>query len=231
VVVAAATAAAAAIGADPSRAHGATRARNSTRNAGFKCRRFSLRALGRAFAVEFGGRHSPQGGNMISRPFIPTLGVLLAAAVALAPSSAVAARGSASSELQDRAAIQNLVVKYTIALDTLDADLYASVFAEDAEFTFGGKTYKGRAEIRKIVSDLKERRAAARTADAPKSYHALSNTYIELVNDHEARHRSYWQTITGPSSGPFTVGGMGRYEDTLVKRNGEWLIQKREIIQ
>ncbi len=168
---------------------------------------------------------------MISRPLLPTLGALLAAAAALAPAAAVAARASASSELQDRAAIQNLVVKYTIALDTLDADMYASVFAEDAEFTFGGKTYKGRAEIRKIVSDLKERRAAASTADGPKSYHALSNTYVELVNDHEARHRSYWQTITGPSSGPFTVGGMGRYEDTLVKRKGEWLIQKREIIQ
>jgi len=168
---------------------------------------------------------------MISRPFIPTLGALLAAAVALAPAAAVAARASASSELQDRPAIQNLVGKYTIALDTLHADMYASAFAEDAEFTFGGKTYKGRAEIRKIVSDLKERRAAASTADGPKSYHALSNTYVELVNDHEARHRSYWQTITGPSSGPFTVGGMGRYEDTLVKRKGEWLIQKREIIQ
>ena len=113
----------------------------------------------------------------------------------------------------------------------VDADMYASVFAEDAEFTFGGKTYKGRDEIRKIVTDLKARRAAAQTADAPRSYHALSNTYIELVNDHEARHRSYWQTITGPSSGPFTVGGMGRYEDTLVKRNGTWLIQKRQIVQ
>src|SRR5205814_3686290 len=117
-------------------------------NAGLKCRRFSFapahraawrpptfpldcrrRALARTFAVELGGRHSPQGGNMISRPFIPTLGALLAAAVALAPAAAVAARASASSELQDRAAIQNLVVKYTIALDTLDADMYASVFA------------------------------------------------------------------------------------------------------
>jgi uncharacterized protein (TIGR02246 family) len=171
---------------------------------------------------------------MISRSFMHTLAALVVAAgstVAFAPSAAVAARAPASTELQDRAAIQNLVVKYTIALDTLDADMYASVFAEDAEFTFGGKTYKGRAEIRKIVTDLKERRSAAQTADAPKSYHALSNTYVELLNDHEARHRSYWQTITGPSSGPFTVGGMGRYEDTLVKRNGEWLIQKRQIIQ
>jgi uncharacterized protein (TIGR02246 family) len=170
---------------------------------------------------------------MISRSFRLVFGALLSGglfAAMLAP-PASAARGPSTADLEDRAAIQNLVVKYTIALDTLDADMYSSVFAEDAEFTFGGKTYKGRDEIRKIVTDLKARRTAAQTADAPKSYHALSNTYIELVNDHEARHRSYWQTITGPSSGPFTVGGMGRYEDTVVKRNGTWLIQKRQIVQ
>lgn len=153
---------------------------------------------------------------------------ILAVTTPLAP--AAAGDAPAASELLDRAAIQNLVVKYTIALDTLDADLYASVFAEDAEFTFGGNTYKGRAEIRKIVTGLQERNAK-QPADAPKSYHVLSNTYVQLLNDHEARHRSYWQTIRGPSSGPFTVGGMGRYEDTLVKRNGEWLILKRQIIQ
>jgi uncharacterized protein (TIGR02246 family) len=169
---------------------------------------------------------------MISRPFrfefVKWLSTGVFAALLAAPAFA---RGPSTSDLEDRAAIQNLVVKYTIALDTLDADMYASVFAEDAEFTFGGNTYKGRDQIRKIVTDLKTRRAAAQTTDAPKSYHALSNTYIELVNDHEAHHRSYWQTITGPSSGPFTVGGMGRYEDTLVKRNGTWLILKRQIIQ
>jgi len=170
---------------------------------------------------------------MISRPFrfafIKWFSTGVLAALLAAP--VFAARGPSTSELEDRAAIQNLVVKYTIALDTLDADMYASVFAEDAEFTFGGNTYKGRDQIRKIVTDLKARRAASQTPDAPKSYHALSNTYIEIVNDHEAHHRSYWQTITGPSSGPFTVGGMGRYEDTLVKRNGTWLILKRQIIQ
>ncbi len=170
---------------------------------------------------------------MISRPFRLVLIKWLSTGVfgALLAAPAFAARGPSTADLEDRAAIQNLVVKYTIALDTLDADMYASVFAEDAEFTFGGNTYKGRDQIRKIVADLKARRAAAQTADAPKSYHVLSNTYVELVNDHEAHHRSYWQTVTGPSSGPFTVGGMGRYEDTLVKRNGTWLIQKRQIIQ
>jgi uncharacterized protein (TIGR02246 family) len=157
-------------------------------------------------------------------------GILAVSAIAVPLVPAAAGDAPSASELLDRAAIQNLVVKYTIALDTLDADLYASVFADDAEFTFGGNTYKGRAEIRKIVTGLQERNAK-QPADAPKSYHVLSNTYVELLNDHEARHRSYWQTIRGPSSGPFTVGGMGRYEDTLVKRHGEWLILRRQIIQ
>src|SRR5262245_26801205 len=121
------------------------------------------------------------------------LAVAFAGALALAGSvlplvPAASADAPAASELLDRAAIQNLVVKYTIALDTLDADLYASVFAEDAEFTFGGNTYKGRAEIRKIVTGLQERNAK-QPADAPKSYHVLSNTYVELLSDHEARHR------------------------------------------
>ncbi|HEX5046078.1 MAG TPA: nuclear transport factor 2 family protein [Gammaproteobacteria bacterium] len=162
------------------------------------------------------------------RVLVAVFAGILAVTAPLAP--AAAGDAPAASELLDRAAIQNLVVKYTIALDTLDADLYASVFAEDAEFTFGGNTYRGRAEIRKIVTGLQERNAK-QPADAPKSYHVLSNTYVELLNDHEARHRSYWQTIRGPSSGPFTVGGMGRYEDTLVKRDGEWLILERRIIQ
>ena len=168
------------------------------------------------------------------RSFNPKFaGVSIAGALILLLSaqSAIAADAMPVSELQDRAAIQNLIVRYTIALDTLDADLYAGVFAEDAEFTFGGNTYSGRAEIRKIVTGLKERAAEPADDAAPKMYHALTNTYIELVNDHEARHRSYWQTITGPSSGPFNVGAMGVYEDVLVKHDGMWLIQNRKILQ
>ena len=54
---------------------------------------------------------------------------------------------------------------------------------------------------------------------------------IEFTDDTHANHRSYWQTMSGPSSGPFTVGGAGVYEDTIVKVNGEWLIRKRNIVQ
>ena len=159
--------------------------------------------------------------------------VAVAFAGILAASFVTAADAPGAAELQDRAAIQNLIVKYAIALDTLDADMYASVFAEDAEFTFGGNTFKGREQIRGVVTGLQQRRAArpASEGPAPKSYHAITNTFVEFVNDHEANHRSYWQTLSGASSGPFNVGGMGVYQDTLVKKNGVWLIQKRQIIQ
>jgi hypothetical protein len=121
------------------------------------------------------------------------------------PTAATAADAPPTTQLQDRAAIQNLVVKYTIALDSLNPDMYAGVFADDAEFTFGGNTYNGRAQIRGIVTGLRERNAArpASAAPVPKSYHVLSNTLVEFVSDREAHHRSYWQTISGPSSGPF----------------------------
>jgi 3-phenylpropionate/cinnamic acid dioxygenase small subunit len=164
---------------------------------------------------------------MRSLKAIVTLAGILAASVV------AAADAASATAAQDRAAIQNLIAKYAFALDTLNADLYASVFAPNAEFTFGGNTYKGRDQIRGIIANIKERRAARPATDgpAPKSYHAITNTMIEFVNDHQAHHRSYWQTISGQSSGPFSVGGMGLYEDTLVKVDDEWLIQKREILQ
>jgi 3-phenylpropionate/cinnamic acid dioxygenase small subunit len=162
-----------------------------------------------------------------------SLKVIVVLASVLAASVAAAADAPAAVAAQDRAAIENLIAKYAFALDTLNAELYASVFAPDAEFTFGGNTYKGRDQIRGIIANVKERRAARPASDGPvpKSYHAITNTMIEFVNDHQAHHRSYWQTISGQSSGPFNVGGMGVYEDTIVKTNGEWLIQKREILQ
>jgi uncharacterized protein (TIGR02246 family) len=160
------------------------------------------------------------------RTIITLIAILAAAAIS-------AADAPSAGTAQDRAAIQNLIAKYAFALDTLNADLYASVFAPDAEFSFGGNTYRGRDQIRGVIASIKERRAARPASDGPvpKSYHAITNTLIEFDNDHQAHHRSYWQTITGQSGGPFTVGGMGIYEDTIVRTDGEWLIKKREILQ
>jgi len=135
-------------------------------------------------------------------------------------------------KLVDRAEIEELIVRYVTALDTLDADAYASVFAEDAVFELPGAVHRGRDEIRKVVTDLQASRARDEAAGTspPALYHVMSNTTIEVLDATNARHRSYAQTVRAGEDGRFVVGFMGRYEDVLVKRDGRWMIQSRKLV-
>jgi uncharacterized protein (TIGR02246 family) len=154
-------------------------------------------------------------------------------AVAVAATNPAAADDAAVQKLLDRAEIETLVTSYVKGLDTLDADLYAGVFAEDAVFELpGGVVHRGRAAIRKIVTDLQESRARNQAAGTPSPslYHVMSNTSIEIIDDKNARHQSYAQTVRAADAGQFIVGFMGRYEDVLVKRDGRWYIQSRKLV-
>lgn len=154
-------------------------------------------------------------------------------AVAAAAASAAAADDAAVQKLLDRAEIETLVTNYVKGLDTLDADLYAGVFAEDAVFELpGGVVHRGRAAIRKIVTDLQESRARNQAAGTPSPslYHVMANTSIEVVDATHARHQSYAQTVRAAEGGQFIVGFMGRYDDELVKRDGRWYIQSRKLV-
>jgi uncharacterized protein (TIGR02246 family) len=133
----------------------------------------------------------------------------------------------------DRAEIEELVVRYVTALDTLDADAYEGVFTEDAVYELpGGIVHTGRAAMRKIVTDLQAARArneAARTP-SPRLYHVMANSSIELLDATNARHQAYAQTVRAADNGQFIVGFMGRYEDALVKVDGRWLIKSRKLV-
>lgn len=135
-------------------------------------------------------------------------------------------------QLQDRAEIEELVARYVKALDTLDGDMYAGVFTEDAVYDVTGTMHEGRDAIRKIVTDLRESRARdeARGIEPAQLYHVTSNSSIELIDDDEARHTSYAQTVRAAENGQFIVGFMGRYEDVIVKRDGRWQILSRKLV-
>jgi 3-phenylpropionate/cinnamic acid dioxygenase small subunit len=138
----------------------------------------------------------------------------------------------------DRQAIETTLVRYSTGLDTFDADVYASVFTEDAEFTMEGKVFRGRDEIRKVVADMKADRAK-RSADSdpandppPIMHHVMTNAVIDIVSADTARHHCYWMTVSGgPQLYSFRVAAEGRYEDELVKRDGKWLIHRRKIVE
>lgn len=137
----------------------------------------------------------------------------------------------------DRQAIETTLVRYSTGLDTFDAEVYASAFTEDAEFTIGDKVYRGRQEIRGIITDMQADRAK-RAADAdpandppPSMHHVMTNAVIDIVGADRATHRSYWMTVNGgPAMYSFRVAAQGRYEDELVKRQGQWLIHRRKIL-
>jgi len=154
-------------------------------------------------------------------------------AMALAAAGAAFADEAAVQKMLDRSEIESLVTRYVTGLDTLDADLYAGVFAEDAVFELpGGVVHRGRAAIRKIVTDLQESRARnqASGTPSPSLYHVMANTSIEIIDAANARHQSYAQTVRAAEGGQFIVGFMGRYEDVLVKRDGRWYIQSRKLV-
>lgn len=136
-------------------------------------------------------------------------------------------------EAQDRAAIEALMWRYVRALDSLDPEVYAGVFTEDGTFGSGSQARRGRADLAKMVADLKkgrDERAAAGQANAPM-YHVIANHQVTFVGPNEARYDSYWMTVFGAvgSDTPPRVAAAGRGVDQLVRVNGQWLIKNRNV--
>jgi len=116
-------------------------------------------------------------------------------------------------------------------VDSLDADGYVAVFTDDAVIDSNGSISKGHDEIRNIVTSLMKRRDDNKAKGLPTAnlYHVISNVRITFPKPGEALHQSYWQTVRRDKSGAMTAAAMGRSEDRLVKRGGQWLIQSRRL--
>jgi uncharacterized protein (TIGR02246 family) len=136
-------------------------------------------------------------------------------------------------QVQDRAAIEDLLWRYVRALDTLDADGYAATYTEDGQFGTGANAVKGRAAIRKMVTDLAKSRADRRAKGeaAPDTFHVIANYRITFDGKDKANFESYWTTMY-PSQGPGkppAVGSVGRDVNELVRIDGKWLIKLRNV--
>jgi len=142
----------------------------------------------------------------------------------------VAAQGNLGT-YEDRVAVEDVMARYMWASDSMDPDGYVAVFTEDAVIDANGTISKGREQIRKIVLGLIQRRDDNKTKGLPPSnlYHVISNVRITFPKPGEALHQSYWQTVRRDATGKMAAAAMGRSEDRLVKRNGQWLIQSRKL--
>jgi hypothetical protein len=161
------------------------------------------------------------------------------------PPATSAAGSTAEQRFADREAIERVLSKANIGFELSDPDMFADAFAEDAVYelaadapVFGYQKlrYEGRADIRTIITDRLER---ARTTDPStlsydpaslRRYNRNSDELIELTGPATARHVSTWLVVM-KTNVDIHMSAVGRYEDDLVKRNGQWLIAKRRRIE
>ena len=155
-------------------------------------------------------------------------------AVGLVGWPAAAAENEAEREVHDRAQIEKLMWQYVRALDTENADAYAAAFTPDGQFGRGANAIKGREALKKMITNLRQRGAeneAKSGEKRPAMYHVIANSRLEFVDKDHARLEAYWMTVFA-ASGPQTsarVAAAGREVDDLVRSNGQWLIQTRDV--
>jgi hypothetical protein len=148
-------------------------------------------------------------------------------------STQVGAQDNATREARDRAEIEDLMWRYARALDTLNADAYAAVYTPDGQFGTGANATKGHAALKKMIADTNERQtaAAAKGQTRQPMYHMTTNTNLTFTDKDHARLDSYYLTVFGAvgQSVPVRVAAAGRSVDQLVRVNGKWLIQSRDV--
>ncbi len=126
-------------------------------------------------------------------------------------------------EISDRLQIDDLLTRYTVAIDTKDWNLLDRCFTPDAHVDY--KSSGG------IAGSYPEVRAWLEQALAafPMTMHFIANTTLELDGD-EARAKTY---VLNPMGSPkddgslhiFTVGAY--YLDKLVRTGEGWRIAER----
>src|SRR6476659_4108012 len=105
-----------------------------------------------------------------------------------------------SAREKDRAEIEELMWRYTRALDTGDGTTYASTYTVDGQFGAGANATKGREALKKMVDALRENQAAAEAkgeARRPPLDHMEANSWIEFVDKDHARYHAYYLTVSG----------------------------------
>jgi len=123
--------------------------------------------------------------------------------------------------LQDKDAIRELFTKYCFLTDSNSVTERAELFTEDCEYNVDGEELRGRDATKVIVDhDLPEGRIRP-------IKHLTLNVAIE-VNGDEARADSYALVIQrSPDGLSLNTIVVGRYEDVLVKQDGNWLFKIR----
>ena len=133
---------------------------------------------------------------------------------------------------RDREQIEELMWRYARALDTGDAETYASLYTVDGQFSSGANATKGREALKAMIAGPRQRQATEQPAAArPPMYHMTANHQLRFIDKDHARIDAYHITMVAAAGRetPARVAGAGRSIDELERVNGKWLIKSRNV--
>lgn len=152
-----------------------------------------------------------------------------AMAVATIPAGPVRAQASeySAQALADREMIEDLLTRYYNNFGGGVEDKIGEFYAPDGEMILGTTSYKGLEAIKGAY--------AAVPADAPqrKSFALnilISNMLVNVHGDTATARLVFTETLTDKQGDAPRILTQGREFDHLVKRDGRWLIAKRQIM-
>jgi 3-phenylpropionate/cinnamic acid dioxygenase small subunit len=121
--------------------------------------------------------------------------------------------------LEDRAEIQELLVRYTLLIDDHDYDALGELFTADARFGSPGGAHLSRSDI---VANYR-----ARGAQYPISLHIARGLVLEFDDDDHARGQV--PGFSEQASDEHTVITAFRYDDTYRREDGRWRFASRDV--
>src|SRR5688572_18983256 len=115
--------------------------------------------------------------------------------VTLAAAALYAAKGDDDvlRQARDRAEIEDLMWRYTRALDTGNGDAYAAAYTPDGQFSAGTQVTKGRDALKKLAT--RQPPAAGQPA-RPPLYHMAANHRVTFTDKDHARIDAYYITAS-----------------------------------
>jgi uncharacterized protein (TIGR02246 family) len=126
-------------------------------------------------------------------------------------------------KMDDRAAIQDLIVTYGRLLDAKDLAGYSKLFAADGVWEGGIGSATGPKDIEGMLERVYSR---VEPGQYGNSYHVMSDFLIEPTGD-TATAWSRWTWVVEGESGKPEISRSGHYEDTLVREDGKWRFKRR----
>lgn len=127
--------------------------------------------------------------------------------------------------IEEKFAIEELIARYNHSIDAGDMEAWLACWSEEAVLDGIGQYLVGLAAIREFANSY-ERDYRSKL---PGGRHFTINI-VSVIQGDEATSRSYLQ-LTRTGAKGVQIVFTGRYEDELVKRDGQWQFRRRKLIQ